>query len=371
MPESTIISRIKLYRFDIPLAKPFRIALGTAYAANNILVQIETAGGLSGLGEGSPISYITGETQDGVLYAGKLLAKVLLGHDALAIETCIRTMDKTLPGNNTIKSAFDMALYDILGHYTGLPLVTLLGGEGRIIETDMTIGISSPEVTAQTARQWVDQGFRAIKLKIGTGFDEDIARVRATREAIGPEIALRLDANQSWDVVTSEHTLNALALFDIEFCEQPVIRGDNTGLRYLREHSPIPLMADESLHGTQDAFQLAALGATDYFNIKLPKAGGIAHALDINAVGKAAGIRCMVGSMMETRLGLSAAAHLVAAQPNIIFADLDTVFELAEDPIIGGITFDGPTITLSDAPGHGANVDHDWLKTQEVFTIIS
>lgn len=369
MSKSTIISRIQIYRFDIPLIKPFRIALGTAHAANNVLVRIETADGSSGLGEGSPIYYITGETQDGSLIAGQLLARVLLGQDALAIDTCIRAMDNALPGNNTIKSAFDMALYDILGHATGLPLVTLLGGEGQTLETDMTIGISPPEVTAQTAGQLVEQGFQAIKLKIGTGFDEDIARVRAAREAVGSEVALRLDANQSWDVATAERMLNALAVFDIEFCEQPVVRGNTTGLRYLRERSPIPLMADESLHGPQDAFQLAAAGAADFFNIKLPKAGGLAHALDINAIGKAAGIRCMVGSMMETRLGLSAAAHLVVAQPNIIFADLDTAFELAEDPITGGITFDGATITLPDAPGHGAGVDQDWLHEQEVFEV--
>jgi L-alanine-DL-glutamate epimerase-like enolase superfamily enzyme len=264
-----------------------------------------------------------------------------------------------------------MALYDLLGHYTGLPLVTLLGGSGKTLETDMTIGINAPEATAKRAIELVEQGFRAIKLKIGTGYDEDIARVRAVREAIGGDIALRLDANQSWDVVTAERMLRALTPFDIEFCEQPVVRGNSAGLLYLRGCSSIPLMADESLYSPQDAFQLAALGAVDYFNIKVPKAGGIARALQINAIAQAAGIRCMVGSMTETRLGLSASAHLVVAQPNIIFADLDTALDHAEDPIMGGITFDGGTITLPDAPGHGANIDEDWLRNQEVSEIVA
>jgi L-alanine-DL-glutamate epimerase-like enolase superfamily enzyme len=114
-----------------------------------------------------------------------------------------------------------------------------------------------------------------------------------------------------------------------------------------------------------DAFRLAGMGACDLFNIKLAKAGGIHTAARIDAIAQAAGIRCMVGCMTETRLGLSAAAHFVSAHRNVKFVDLDSTFFLAEDPVVGGISYDGGLVSLPDTPGHGADIDPGFLTGLE------
>ena len=189
--------------------------------------------------------------------------------------------------------------------------------------------------------------------------------MRAIREAVGDEVRLRIDANQGWNPVTASAVLDALAPFNIEFCEQPVAYWNDAAMCSLRHTSPIPIMADESLFDHHDAFRLARLDACHYMNIKLSKAGGLYHALQIEAIASAAGIPCMVGCMSETRLALSAAAHLVSARPSIIFADLDGASGLKDDPIVGGMSYDAGRIELTDDPGHGADVKPEVLERLE------
>jgi L-Ala-D/L-Glu epimerase len=350
------IARIDVYKLTLPKSEPFRISLGVMPGVENILVRIESSDGLYGLGEGSPYPFITGETQAVAYEAALALARWLVGKDPYAIEARVRDMDRFLEHNTTAKSALDIALYDLLAKRAGLPLYALLGGEKRSFYSDETLSLDEPATMARKARALVERGHRMVKAKLGTGHDEDVARVRAIREAIGPDILLRVDANQGWDLLTAEMVLRDLAPFDVEFCEQPVPRWNDAGMRRLREVSPIPVMADESLFDHHDALRLASLGACHSMNIKLSKAGGLYHALQIVAVAEAAGIPCMVGCMSETRLGLSAAAHLVSARRQIVFADLDSASGLDDDPVEGGMTYDAGRIELPDTPGHGADL---------------
>lgn len=363
-----IINRIDVYKLTIP-SRPYRIALGWIDSAPNLLVRVHTAGGWVGLGEAAPIGTITGETQTAGYAAAQEMARVLLGKEATAIEARLHEMDAMLIRNATVKSAFDMALYDLLAKRAGLPLCVLLGGQRRPIVTDMTIGIDTPATMAEEAQAALSRGFGEIKVKLGTGRAADVARMRAIRAAVGPAVSLRIDANQGWSAPTAIATLNDMANLDIDYCEQPVAAWDLAALRYVRQGSPIPIMADESLFDHHDAFKLASLKACDYFNIKLAKSGGIHNALKIDAIAEAAGIRCMAGSMAETRLGISAAAHLVAARPNIAYANLDTHFFHIEDPILGGVTSHGAVLTLPDLPGHGADILPDVLAHLEGVSI--
>jgi L-alanine-DL-glutamate epimerase-like enolase superfamily enzyme len=181
---------------------------------------------------------------------------------------------------------------------------------------------------------------------------------------------MRLDANQAWDEITAINILTALAEYEIEVCEQPLPYWNIEGLKRVRERSPIAIMADESIFDTHDAFRLASLGAVDYFNIKLAKSAGIHGALKINAIGEAAGIKCMLGGMSESLIGVSAGAHLVCACPNISLHDLDSPFHFAEEPSIGGVDFQANgTVTLSDAYGHGADVNPEWIKKSKRLVI--
>lgn len=364
-----MITAIDIYKINLDFVTPFKIALGEAKRGEGIAVRIFTDMGLTGLGEGSPYWFITGETQAICFEASKAIAKLLLGKNPLAIEARLNEIDAFLVHNSTTKSAFDMALYDILAKRANLPLYALLGGEKREIITDFTIGIGSPTEMAQKAINYVGEGACSLKVKLGTNRADDVCRIRTIREAVGMDISIRLDANQGWDLVTAVATLQELAKYNIDFCEEPVAHWNNKALKRVHDLSPIPVMADESIFDHHDAARLADMGACDYFNIKLAKSGGIHNGCKINAVGEAAGIACMVGGMFETRVGISAGAHLISARTNIKFADLDTVHHYAEDPVIGGAVFNGCKVTLPDTPGHGADFDPEFLDKMEKVTI--
>ena len=266
-----------------------------------------------------------------------------------------------------MKSAFDMALYDLLAQRANLPLYKLLGGSNsREIYTDMTISIGSPEKMASDAVEFKKSGFPAIKVKLGTTMKEDLERIKAIRDSIGMDYPVRIDANQGWDTITAIATLKGLEKYNIEHCEEPIPHWNNRELSKVRENSPIPIMADESLFDHHDAFRLAHLGACDYFNIKFSKSGGINNALKIIAVAEASGIKCQVGCMSESRYALTALMHLVAARNNIVHFDMDSSLMLAEDPVNGGIEYQGSgKWVLGDNPGIGADFNEDYLDSME------
>ncbi len=367
------ITKIEIYKLNVPLKEPFIISLGVIKTANSIVLKIHTDHNIYGTGEGNPYMFIVGETQEADFEYAKMLAKLLIGKNPLEIENRLAEIDRILKFNPTIKSAFDMALYDILGKSTGLPLYKLWGGtNNRKITTDMTVSIDKPEKMANDALKFKKAGFPAIKVKLGDNFKNDIKRIDAIRKAIGYEIPLRIDANQGWDTHTAIKTLKALDKYDIEHCEEPIPRWNVTDLPYVRAHSPIAIMADESLFDHHDAFRLAKTQACDYFNIKLSKSGGLNNALKIVSIAEAAGIKSQVGCMSETRFGLTALMHLVIARSNIVHFDLDSALMLAEDPVTGGIEYKekGQVILPDDEPGIGADFKSEYLDKMDK-TVIS
>ncbi len=362
-----LIGKIEIFKLNIELKEPISISLGTFDKTENLAIKIHTLGGLTGTGECSPEKHIVGEMQSSGFETARYLAGILKGKDALAIEDRMGDLDRAIAGNPTLKSAFDMALYDILARHAGLPLYRLLGGgNSREICTDMTVYLGSPEKMAAQALEYQKAGFPVIKVKVGTSTEEDLARIKAIREAIGYEMPLRIDANQGWDTVTAIRTLKALEKFNIEHCEEPVARWNNRGLKRVRDHSPVSIMADESVFDHKDAFRLAAMGACDYFNIKLAKCGGIHQALKIIAIAEAAGIKTQVGCMSESRYALTALTHLVAARNNIVYFDIDSALSHAEDPVTGGIVYKGNgRLELPEVPGIGAGFDEAFLERME------
>lgn len=364
------ITHIDVFKAGLPLKRPFRIAIGETLVSDTVFVRIHTDGSIYGMGEANPFRPVVGETQGTAFVAAQDLALLLIGKDPLDIEGRVAEMRSFLPNNPTVRSAFDMALYDILGKAAGLPLYAVLAGGKREIVTDNTVGIDTPENMAKHAVEFLERGFDAVKVKLGTGVAEDVARLAAVREALGPEVSIRIDANQGWDRMSAARALAALAAYDVQYCEQPVQAWDLEGLAAARAYSSIPIMADESLFDERDALRLIALEACDYFNIKLAKSGGIHVALKINALAESAGIKCMVGCMTETRLGLTAVAHLVSARSNTAFADLDGADMLRDDPVTGGMVYGrGGVISLPDGPGIGADLDADFVAGLDGVTI--
>lgn len=357
------IEKIEVIELKIALKEPISISLGTSHLVENIIIRIHADNGLVGTGEGSPEINIVGEALPAGFEMAKLLAAGLKGRDPLAIEDRIGDMDRITDGNPTLKSAFDMALYDLLAKQAGLPLYRLLGGGNtREILTDMTVYLGTPERMAEQALAYRNEGFPTIKVKLGTSAAADIERIRAIRAAIGHEIPLRIDANQGWDTVTAIRILKELEPFNIEHCEEPVPKWNNAGLRRVRDNSPIPIMADESVFDHRDAFRLACMGACDYFNIKFSKSGGIHNALKINAIAEAAGIKTQVGCMSESRYALTALCHFVAARNNVVWFDIDASLSHAEDPVTGGIQYKGKgRWELPQIPGIGADFDPGFI----------
>ncbi len=358
------ISKIELHKLFIPLKEPFVISLGPIYNAENLVVIIHTKEGLTGYGECSPFMSINGESAETCFVVGKYFSRILSGMNALDIESCIEAMDRLIYGNTSVKSAFDMALYDIASQNAGLPLYKFLGGSNdKVIVTDYTVSIGEPAKMAEDAWKIMQEGYPAIKVKLGQVGARDVERIRAIRERVGNEIPLRIDANQGWSLVEAEETLNALHSFGIQHCEEPIPRWQFMELSSLSKRSPIPIMADESCGDNHDAERLIQLKACDYLNVKLGKSGGIFKALKIARMAEKHDIHLQVGAFMESRLAMTAFAHFSLCSPAIVHFDFDTALMFKEDPVTGGIVY-GPNgiITVPETPGLGAKIESHWLE---------
>lgn len=369
MPQ--LISSIEIYKLSIPLKQPFVISLGPQYDADNIIVVMKTKDGLTGWGECSPYMSINGESMDTCFIVGQYLAATLKAKDALDIEGCTKAMDAIITRNENIKSAFDMALYDIAAQHAQLPLYKFLGGKkNKVISTDMTVGLGSPEKMAKEAMEYKQAGFPSIKVKLGTTTEEDVARIKAIRDVIGNKHPLRIDANQGWTVETAIATLKALGNYNIEHCEEPIARWNFMELPHVRKNSPIKIMADESCFDHHDAMNLARIDAVDYFNIKLGKSGGIFNALKIIETAKDKNIKLQVGCFMESRLAITALVHFAYSSDLIVHFDLDTPLLLKEDPVVGGMVFkENGIVEIDESFGIGARIQESYLEKCEKVVI--
>jgi L-alanine-DL-glutamate epimerase-like enolase superfamily enzyme len=349
------IRHIRIFKMDIPLKFPFVISLETITSAKNVLIEMETHSGLIGYGECSPYEKIHKETQSSCLQVAKRIAPRLIGVHPCDISTWQKKINHDLAGQYCIKSAFDMALYDLSAQIAGLPLYAYLGGNNnKLMFTDMTVGIDSPENMAVAAKNYRDDAFPAIKIKLGTNRNDDVRRVKSIREAIGYDLPLRIDANQGWDKNTALEILMELVPYHVEYCEQPVQAENMEDMAYLHKHSPIPIMADESLFDPKDALELIRKNACSGFNIKLSKAGGIRPAQLSALFAQTAEMKCQVGCFSESRLGITALAHFALAHDAIVHFDMDSPFMLSLDPIVGGINYtpEKQVVICSD-PGIG------------------
>jgi L-alanine-DL-glutamate epimerase-like enolase superfamily enzyme len=351
---------------------PFTIATGTMRFAQNLYIEVHTSNGLVGMGECSAFPMIAGETQDTCFVLAKNFAQLWKGKDPADIQARLAELDLFVAYNDTVKSAFDMALFDLAAKQQTLPLYKYLGGQYFEPESDLTIGINSPQAMAEQALDFVEnKGATILKVKVGKDPETDIERVVAIRKTVGNRAAIRIDANQGWDFEQAVLALTGMQELDVQFCEQPMHKWFDYKMPSLRRICAIPIMADESVFNHHDAERLIRNNACDYINIKLSKAGGIKEALRIHAVCAAAQMPNMLGGMLESRLALSAKVHMALACPNIKFYDLDTCLlgHLA-DPVINGVQFDGMKLKIDAAlPGIGAAIDPVFLSGCESITV--
>lgn len=349
------ITDIAVETVTIPLLTPFKTALRTATRIENIMVRVMTDSALIGYGGAAPTAVITGDTLPSIIGGIEHIRDQLIGMSLTEPEPVFQRLNGCMIGNTSAKAAVDMAIYDLLAKMVDMPLYRFLGGKVNEIETDKTVSIDTPAKMIAECQGILEQGFRILKVKVGGDPELDLLRLRAVQEAAGPEVKIRIDANQGWsakDAVGVGRQLEAEKL-NIELLEQPVKARDFQGLRYVRDHLTLPVVADESVFSPQDALELVTMKAVDGLNIKLMKCGGIYNALKIAAIAETAGIPCMVGSMMESHLSVSAAAHFAAGRTIVKYFDLDAPLFCSQNPIIGGISYQGARVELPDTPGLG------------------
>lgn len=354
------ITDIRFQRASFRFLEPMKVAFATIEEYETLLVKIETDEEIYGLGEAAPMEFVTGDSIETAVCVGQEFRKLLIGTDPLAVSEVHRIMDGRYIYNTAVKAAIDMACYDIAAKKMGVPLYKYLGGSCDTVESDVTIGIASPEEMAEKAGEWVSKGWNTIKIKLGEDIWTDLERVRRIRGRTGSKTSLRIDANQGWSVKDSIRIIREMEPLQIELIEQPAAYWDYEGLKEIRNVSGIPIVADESCHSPMDAAKLASMRAVDGINIKLMKCGGIYHALKIAAVAEASGIYCMVGCMGESRVANSAGMHFAAACRNVKKVDLDVVFFTEENKITGGFHHTGGSCRLTEKPGIGVDAESVW-----------
>lgn len=353
------ISEIQIRKNRMQLKEPLKVAFGVVPYSENVLVRVSTDEGITGYGEAAPLAFVTGETCESVIAALEMFKRTLTGMDSLNLEGIHAAMDGACSGNTSAKCAIDLAMYDIWGKASGLPVYRLLGGaDGKVIN-DITIGIGRPEKMAEKAKHHVENGYGILKIKAGLNVEEDIRAVRMIREAVGEKVRLRVDANQGYDVAAALKALEGFVQYRVESVEQCLPAWDIEGAAYLRKKAPaIDLMLDESIHSPYDAARACRMGAADILNIKLMKCGGLYPALKIQAIAESFGKKCMVGCMMESRLSITAGLSLASAKNNIPDADCDSFAECTgEISVEGGFEFKGQEFCLENKPGLGVEVE--------------
>ena len=351
-----LIQDIQIGRISLPLRHPFKTALRTVDAIEDVVVRVVADTGEVGYGEAPPTAVITGDTIGSIECAIRdFIRPALLGMEVEDLDGIMGRLHSCIQKNTSAKAAVDMAVYDLYGKRFGAPLYQLLGGARKSFETDITISVNPIEEMVRDSLEAVERGYRILKVKVGKEGAKDVERIAAVREAVGPQIRIRVDANQGWTAKEAVPIISAMEDrgLDIELVEQPVSAHDIDGMAAITRQVRTPILADESVFSPADAVDIIRRGAADLINIKLMKTGGIWQALKICDVAEIYGVECMIGCMLESRLSVAAAAHLAAGRSVITRCDLDGPSLCAADPYTGGPVFDGPRIIMSGDPGIG------------------
>jgi L-alanine-DL-glutamate epimerase-like enolase superfamily enzyme len=346
------ITKLSIHYNDLPLRIPFKTALRQTNSIHELLVTIETDTGLFGQGAAVAVTAVTGETLASIentitqVIWPKLEGKELLNyqHICCLIQTAIEK-------NFSAKAAVDIAIYNLLTQYYRIPLCQFLGGEARVLITDLTISLNTPNEMIKQSIQAVENGFTILKIKLGSGDEEDIKRVCAVADAVGNKISLRLDANQAWNAENAIKIINTLENknLNIDLIEQPVKASDLLGLKAVKDNVSIPILADEAVFSAKDAIKILELQAADLLSIKLMKTGGIYPALQLITIAEIYQVECMLSCMLEGQLGIQAAYHLACAKPNVITRiDLDSILLCKEIPNLQDITIKQAKLFIGD-----------------------
>lgn len=348
------IQQIKVKRIQYPLKRTFITAIRKTDVIEDIFIEIITDQGI-GYGSAPATTAITGDTLSGMEKQIKTFADEVTGQDVASIKQI--DLPKALSSTGAAM-AVDMAVYDLLAKADGLPLCCYLGGNTFEVNTDISLSCGSIEAVEMAVNEALASGFNSLKVKLGNDVKADIQLCRHLKTILPKHVGLRFDANQGWQVDECLSFIDALASLNltVELIEQPLPAKDLAGMAKVTNNSPYPIVADESVFSLEDAEKVIQAQAANMINIKLAKSGGIARAYDIFKLAEENHIECMVGCMMESPLGIGAAAHFAAAA-GITKTDLDPLDWVDQHYYQSWLKFDPPVIHLPNMPGIGFEPD--------------
>lgn len=338
---------------NLPLKEAFETAQRRAEHSETVFVELKLAGGIVGMGEATPVKYVTNEDQSSVVAAVEQIRDMIIGRSIGEYRLIARDAADAIPSAKSARNGVETALLDACGKLCGIPVYSLLGGRSMRIETDVTIPIVPPEHARELASEAAERGFRLFKVKVGGDFDTDVERCRTIVSA-SPGSSLVTDANQGYEpeeAVRFAETLTEMGI-PIELLEQPVKKEDIQGLKWVTEHAHVPVFADEAAQTPAQVLEIAKHGAATGVNVKLMKAGMLG-ALEIVSICRAAGLELMLGCMLESRIGAAASLHVACGTGAFSHFDLDSDQLLADQPVRGGFVRDRAYLVPWDLPGLG------------------
>lgn len=357
------ITQIEIYAIHLPLIEPFIISYDRYDTMPSIIVKMTTDTGIVGYGESVPDDHVTGESWESTYAVLKhQLAPAVIGQNPMEFENIHEVMNKVIRDVPAAKAAIDIACFDIAGKALQVPVYQLIGGRyHKKFPITHVLSIGTPEKMANEAAEHVEMGYRSFKMKVGTEVMNDVERIKAVRERVGADIAIRVDVNQGWvNAATTLRGLRAMRDLDIDWLEQPVKADDIDAMVDIKSKADVSLMIDEGLHGVKEMREIIAKRAADKVNIKLMKCGGIYPAMKLAVMAEMAGIECQVGSMVESSVGSAAGFHVAFSKKIMTSVELTGPLKFSKD--IGDLHYDVPFIELNEQPGLGVNVDEAILE---------
>ncbi len=351
-----IIKEISIGQLQIPLIRPFITAVRRTDCVDDVVIMLKTNTGAIAYGSAASTPAITGDNIESIIHAIQTtLAPPLIGKNISELNNLLQMTEQAMPGNTSAKAAIDIALHDLFAQYCGLPLYQLLGSNKNTIESCITISVKNKEAMLNDAIEFINQGHKVLKIKLGLNPEDDQQRIHFLRTHLGNNVSLLVDANQGWSYSDS---LNMIHYFEkqqlnITLVEQPVSAKDKNSLKKITHQVNYPIIADEACFSPEDALDLAQLNACNGLNIKLMKSGGIANAQAIYHIAHAAHMQIMAGCMLESPIGVAAISSFALSKPNIVYADLDPIFLIRDNYVLGGAQKMSNKIVLADKPGLG------------------
>ena len=351
------ITKAEVTPVELKLRQPVRMVglLAEIHQITAIFVRLETRQGQNAWGCTIANPDLTGEKPEDVLRACRECAALAPDLHPVNIEYSLAELASRAHATPSALCAFDLAFHDLLSLAAGMPLYRILGGYRNRIQTSVTIPITPVKETVKLACERANQGFRMLKIKGGLDPEEDVRRVQAVHPAL-PHHILRLDADGGYSVQQALDVARALENI-LEMLEQPTPAGDLPGLRRVKEFSPIPVLADQSLTDPASALNLIANRMVDGLSIKLVTAGGLREARQIDAIARAAQMTTMISCFIEPALLISAGLSLALSSPNVAYGDLDGNLDLINDPSKAGFSLEDGWLVASDVPGLGYTVE--------------